>query len=488
MKYFPITLLILVLSTSAFAVDFTVNRITDEHDVTVDDGICAIAGGGCTLRAAIEQSNNNTNLSSIDRILFNLPANSTITLTTTNGGEIPIYKSNGTLEIVGTGANNLTIDGGVGTNRIFYTSNFTKLNISGVTLTGGNAGGATANNFGGAIFAQGSLILTRVHITGNTAPLSGGGIYTEDANSRIIESTISGNTASGGCGGLISNGRILAILNSTISGNTATSPYGGGGLCIINTFTAMNNVTITNNTANGGGGVSQFGDQLALGNTIIAGNISIDGIGPEILLSNSGSVLSLEGNLIGDSPGDAANTGISITYRTTDIIDQNPLLGILQNNGGTTPTHALLAGSPAIDRGVDDATADILNYNMPLITDERGIGFARISDGDGNGTATADIGAFEVQTIPAAAIVLVGGRIRNTKGRGIPNVRVTIIDSSGDTRTVLSNPFGYYNFTDIPLGSTYTFNVRDKRHTFSQTAQVYTITEEIHNLNFVANN
>jgi hypothetical protein len=62
----------------------------------------------------------------------------------------------------------------------------------------------------------------------------------------------------------------------------------------------------------------------------------------------------------------------------------DPRLAPLANNGGRTQTHALLSGSPAIDRG-DNAGAPA--------TDQRGV--ARPRDGDGNGSRIVDIGAFE---------------------------------------------------------------------------------------------
>jgi hypothetical protein len=64
----------------------------------------------------------------------------------------------------------------------------------------------------------------------------------------------------------------------------------------------------------------------------------------------------------------------------------DPKLGPLQNNGGRTQTYALKAGSPAIDRGD--------NAGIPA-TDQRGAGFARKKDGNGDGSAVVDIGAFE---------------------------------------------------------------------------------------------
>ncbi len=114
MKNLPIFLLLLfcITTTEIFAADFTVNLPSDERDANIIDRNCdvdlAAAGEQCTLRAAIEQANA---LDSNHRVLFDLPANSTITLTLSGGGEILINKRSRALEIIGTGANNLTIDG-----------------------------------------------------------------------------------------------------------------------------------------------------------------------------------------------------------------------------------------------------------------------------------------------------------------------------------------------------------------------------------------
>lgn len=61
-----------------------------------------------------------------------------------------VIANNGTLTMNGLGENVLTINGGPGTNRIFYTNQGAIVNISGVTLTGGGGTGAFSG-FGGAI-------------------------------------------------------------------------------------------------------------------------------------------------------------------------------------------------------------------------------------------------------------------------------------------------------------------------------------------------
>jgi hypothetical protein len=83
--------------------------------------------------------------------------------------------------------------------------------------------------------------------------------------------------------------------------------------------------------------------------------------------------------------------GCSVSGTPVDnIFNTNPKLGPLQDNGGNTLTHALLATSPAIDTG---NPAGCLDQNeLPLTTDQRG--FSRPADG-GSGSAICDMGAFE---------------------------------------------------------------------------------------------
>jgi hypothetical protein len=399
MKIFSIFFLLLfsIAATETFAVDFTVNLTTDQHDASTADGVCDIdlvtAGEQCSLRAAVEQANN---LGGNDRVLFNLPANSTITLTTANGGEIPINNS-GTLEIAGSGADNLTIDGGAGTNRIFHTNQAT-VNIIGLTLTGGNKS-AFGVNSGGAILAEGgALTLDRVHVTGNKAH-SGGGVDFQSGIHRIIDSTFSNNTTVfDGAGFFVSSGTTLMVANSTVSGNKSGIGCGGG-FCNQGTVT-LRNVTITNNTARTGGGISQSG-VLNMGNTIVAGNTADVDLGPDIYSSAGSTITSAGGNLVGNNSQvetafPAGNPNVKNDIVGTSVSPINPLLGSLADNGGTTPTHALLAGSPAIDAGLNAWAVDPLN-NTTLAFDQRGTGYMRIVDGDNNGSSIVDIGAFEVQ-------------------------------------------------------------------------------------------
>ena len=365
------------------ALSFTVTRSDDRNASCIP--------GDCSLREAVEAANS----SATDDTINFAPDLRTVTL----DSEIVINNA-GALTINGPGASALTIDGGPGTNRIFYT-NQAIVNISGVTLTGGNGTGANYSSHGGAIYEYlGSLTLDSVCVTGNTAAGFGGGAAfwgRITSHTGILNSTFSYNTAGQGGGGFSTiESFYLTVVNSTITSNDAQHS-GGGFDSSEDTFTTLRNVTITNNTARVGGGINVDGGDLNFGNTIVAGNrATLTNAPPEI---NSDclctSVTSAGTNLVGDSPGDSMNTGtIHLAYRPTDVLDTDPLLGSLRNYGGTTPTHALKVRSPAIDKGLNALAVDP-SSGRKLSFDQRGSGYPRILAGYGIDLATVDIGAFE---------------------------------------------------------------------------------------------
>ena len=219
---------------------------------------------------------------------------------------------------------------------------------------------------------------------------SGGGL----ADMKIYESTISDNTARRGGG--ISNTGTMRIENSTISGNrgvlSAGCSLGGsqeGGIRA-GDITDLYNSTVTDNFATAHGGIGASG-HVFLYDTILAGNTAgtVANPAPSDCNTYSSGTLHVSGsNLLGavDQFCNLVPTvGAVITdLRGTIESPLDPLLGPLADNGGSTLTHALLSGSPAIDGG--DATTC-----RP--TDQRGL--VRPVDGDGDGTAVCDIGAIE---------------------------------------------------------------------------------------------
>jgi hypothetical protein len=145
------------------------------------------------------------------------------------------------------------------------------------------------------------------------------------------------------------------------------------------TTTNIRNSTITQN--GGGSQLDVFAGTVTLVSTIVANPSS----GANCVIGGSGSIISSGNNL------ESTNTCQFVA--ASDIVNANPLLGPLANNGGPTQTHALLALSPAIDKGANP---------LGLSTDQRGAGFPRVI-----GAAT-DIGSFEA-TVASIAPAITNG-------------------------------------------------------------------------------
>ncbi|MGH2523235.1 MAG: choice-of-anchor Q domain-containing protein [Anaerolineales bacterium] len=360
------------------AATFTVTKTADTND-----GSCSASD--CSLREAIVAAN-----AAPGPDIIALPSGAyTLTLVGTGEnsavtGDLDILDN---LTILPSGPTSPILDGG-GIDRIFHiVSTTVTLNLSGLTLQNGYVD----VDGGGNIWNAGALILSTSTISGAYAPgLWGGGILST-GTLTLTHSTLSGNRSASGAA--LNNSGAATLINSTLSGNSV-SKNGGA---IRNTGTLnLNNVTITANTAdrngNGtgdGGGIYNLGGAVNFENTIIAGNSDNSTSAPHHP-DCSGTLNSQGHNLVGDDTG-CSFTSTTGDQRGTASSPLNPLLGPLQDNGGPTFTHALLAGSPAIDTGNPAACADSLGN--ALTTDQRG--FARPVDGDNNSSSICDMGAYE---------------------------------------------------------------------------------------------
>jgi FG-GAP-like repeat/FG-GAP repeat len=241
--------------------------------------------------------------------------------------------------------------------------------------------------YGGGISNYGPMSITNSTISGNTAGLHGGGIDHSHGTLTMSNSTVSANSATGinggqpeGWGGGIANGYMMTITNSTISGNSSTFSGGGVGHGI---FTKITHSTISGNTANQGGGIASSPGEscstchLEIQNTILQSGATGANI---FMFNNTGTATSLGYNLSSDD-------GSGVLTAAGDRINTDPMLGPLQNNGGPTFTHDLLAGSPAIDAGDP-------NFTPPPLYDQRGPGYDRVVNG------RIDVGSLEVQPAP----------------------------------------------------------------------------------------
>lgn len=339
----------LQLLTLVSHADYVVNTIGDGSDADVTDGTCATVDSECSLRAAVEQANAAPGAQTIALADWQILLTSELAV-------------NGDLTITGLGAGK-TVLGSAGSNRMLNVASGSQLILSDLTVQGG----VTDTDGGGLYISAGaSASLEAVQFSGNHAGANGGAIY-NGGDLTILDASISGNDSGSGAGG-IENSGTLSLQNVTVSGNQGAT----GGIRSTGSATLVN-ATVANNHATGSGGGLNGGDgNFALRNTILWGNTA------QIAGPNCGYALTSQGyNLLGDLE-DCTVVGDT----STNLVGQDARLISLEFNSATTLSHALRSDSPAIDTGACD-----------LPTDQRSA--MRPQDGDMDGVAICDIGAYE---------------------------------------------------------------------------------------------
>ncbi|MCB9767824.1 MAG: hypothetical protein H6751_03115 [Candidatus Omnitrophica bacterium] len=342
--------------------------------------------GAGSFRAAV------SNVGAGEDITFNIAGSPPHTIVLTSGN-ISLPSS---VNIIGPGALDVIIDANYNSQIFAAPGNGQTITIEGLTLkrgivTGSNDGGILAN-FGASINFSGCAIQDA------TSARNGGAFYQTSSGSPSItlrDSTVSDCYAQSDGGAASIDGGTFNVFNSTLSGNQAGG-RGGAITTIVGTLNVANS-TIADNTAdfdssgNDGGGIFNLVGTLTVTNSIVADNVDVSGGAPDI----SGNVTanySLIGNTAGASVSGANNQN-----------GMDPMLAPLQINGGSTETHALIPGSPAIDNG--DPSFNPASFTPSLDYDQRGPGFIREASGTA-GMQTAgplDIGAFELQFSDAVA-------------------------------------------------------------------------------------
>lgn len=266
---------------------------------------------------------------------------------------------------------------------------------------GGSANGGGAKIVGSFTIGGTTVEDNRADARGGQGPSNakqsggfsfGGGLDAEPpgAGSQLSSSTLDANVADasagpGGADGLgIGGGAFLEsddgplpAIDVTITGNIARASTGGsegGGIYFAGTgqvLTLTNSTLSANSTTGQGGNIYDDNGTIAMGNTVVSAGVANPGSE-----NCAAPAVSLGHNL--DSHDQCG-------FRAAgDLIDKDPVLGPLQNNGGPVQTLSLSPGSPAIDAGAASA--------CPAV-DARGV--LRPAGGG------CDIGAFELAT-PAA--------------------------------------------------------------------------------------
>lgn len=241
-----------------------------------------------------------------------------------------------------------------------------------------------------------SPTLTGIIFTENIAIRDGGGIYNaSSSNPNLMNVTFSSNIGEFYGGGIYNDASSPTLDNVTFTENFGV--YGGGMANYSSSNPSLTNVTFSGNLGVFGGGLYNEGSSPLLTNVTFAGNDAQTGFGGAIYNISSSNPVLTNAIIWANTPdqiSDNYSSAALIDYSTiqdgytgTGNIDLDPLLGELLDNGGFTLTHALEAGSPAIDSGNPDVCA---------LTDQRGN--SRPFDGDEDGFAVCDMGAYEYQS------------------------------------------------------------------------------------------
>ena len=263
--------------------------------------------------------------------------------------------------------------------------------IAGNTATGIHVNASTAAFGGGAFVYQ--MDIERSTISGNSAVeythperdhYAIGGAIAAVLGGLVSHSSIDSNRSAGRAGG-IATFNPISISNSTISGNVAQNDIAGGVFVRWPATIELDNSTVTQNQSlRDGGGIWLNAPGSAFNSSIVAGNSSNVG-NLDNMIGFPAQAFAIAGshNLIVGNP-----VNISLP---PDTLSADPRLGPLQFNGGSTRTHALLDGSPALDAG-----SNIQEFP----NDQRGAPHARAF-----GTAP-DIGAYEQGAPPPGATAI----------------------------------------------------------------------------------
>jgi hypothetical protein len=340
------------------------------------------------------------------------------------GESFPVVLTD-SINLAGSSADDVILEGSG--NFIIEIKNNTYNKLAGITLTGGRLGiwiensspviedvHITGNSnpssyyMGGGVRSTGSNpLFINVIIEGNSAN-SGGGLYFEASYPIFINTIINGNTANSG-GGIYFTGSNPVLLNLTIKENTASD---GGGIYFLESNPVIINLNANQNSAQKGGGIYFYNSDPVIFNSTLADNIAtiwgggITGGGGSniqlfnsILWNNEGDQIALVGvyslNTIDISYSDIqeGEEGIYISGTgTVNWLEGNTNEDPLFAGSGEHP-YALSDISPCIDAGIPDTTG----LNLPFGDI---IGNKRIWDGDGNGIAVVDMGAYEFGSIP----------------------------------------------------------------------------------------
>ena len=168
-----------------------------------------------------------------------------------------------------------------------------------------------------------------------------------------------------------------------------------------------------------------------------------------------------------------AGTPVTILMTSTEfdtflyLLDPNGrIIAFDDNGGGGTNARIPASGSLILP----------LTGSYTILATKSGSFLAPVSPQNGN---------YQITMLgPSAAGVTIGGRVLSPGGSGAANARVLVTNQFGETRTAITNSFGYFRLENVAAGADYLFEIRHKRYSFAP--RVINVSEELNELNFTA--
>ena len=422
-------------------------------------------GPSCTLRDAITAADANNG--GAGAITFQSGLTGTIDLTSASAGPLPAL--NGLITIAGPGANVITVSGANSTTvgSIFNVSSGAAVGISGLTIANANTG-----SNGGGITSQGTLTVSSVTLSNDTASSAaglGGGIYNNGGTLTVSDSTFATDSTTGQSGGGIYNASGTLIVNySTFSGNISAAD--GGAIATLGPAAVNNSTFSSNQSAADGGAIANDGSStVTVANSIFSGNSAASGAG---LFNVSGGSAVLNANTNAfynnlDTVGSVEDDCLNCATNANPVFG-NPNLAPLGNYGGSTQTLLPVPSSPAIcaasstlipsgysldQRGLPNSTTygSTTCYDLGAVETNYAINFT--AQQPSNVVATATMAPAPIVTVTESSAPLTAG----SASVSVTDAATDLIGSPATSITASGlATFGSLSFTTPTTGDTLT--------------------------------
>jgi hypothetical protein len=187
---------------------------------------------------------------------------------------------------------------------------------------------------------------------------------------------------------------------------------------------------------------------------------------------------------------------VVIYFRARDIDDSanNAVSQVItQYRIGGTGNYTSINGSYIADATTGPSQATLVTHQwvtLPLTATGQPKVDVRILTTNAVGTDEW-VGIDDIKVdcaYPTSATSSISGRVIDSAGRGISKAQVSILNTiTGETKTIVTNPFGVYNFEENEVGNFYILTVTHKRYDFKQNTQSFQLMDDMENVNFIAN-